>query len=111
MDDENKVTQGPLHDHNTTSATGKFAYVSVADMNVGDVASFTTGPSSLPASTDVCTVRFWHFISGEPDIFLVFLGNRNCSEIVVMLRKTNERCREGRLMSKRSGAKPKNLLS
>uniref|UniRef100_H2XUP0 MAM domain-containing protein n=1 Tax=Ciona intestinalis TaxID=7719 RepID=H2XUP0_CIOIN len=58
----NPVTSGPSMDH-TPSAGGYFAMVDVTSLPPGSVVRFTTS-KAMPASTDICTIRFWYFMSG-----------------------------------------------
>ena len=55
--------QGPSADHTPSSIGGKFAMVNLASLRVGDIVKFTT--CLMPSSSDVCTLRFWYFMSGE----------------------------------------------
>lgn len=59
------LDKGPSGDHTPSQqAGGRFTYVDVKTLNVGDVISFLTY-TSFPASVGVCKLRFWYFMSGE----------------------------------------------
>ncbi|XP_078483553.1 MAM and LDL-receptor class A domain-containing protein 1 isoform X3 [Ciona intestinalis] len=62
LNNGNPVTSGPSMDH-TPPAGGSFAMVDVTTLPPGSVVRFTTS-KALPASADICTIRFWYFMSG-----------------------------------------------
>ena len=61
--DTGDLFQGPPEDHTPSSRSGKFAMVDMGKLRIGDIVRFTT--CSMPPSEDVCTLRFWYFISGK----------------------------------------------
>ena len=72
LDVGEEIFHGPDGDHTPTSDSGSFAVVDLSSLSVGNLVRFTT--CAMPPSSDVCTLRFWYFISG---LFLTFFsGNR-----------------------------------
>ena len=69
LDVGEEIFQGPSADHTPTSDSGSFAMVDLSTLSVGNLVRFTT--CAMPPSLDVCTLRFWYFISG---LFLTFLS-------------------------------------